>query len=48
MLYQGMTFPWDKGVGNGCGLGKTFVLPREWPIVGFQPWTKYFKNKTTR
>jgi hypothetical protein len=30
---QGMTFPWSKGVGNGCGIGETFVLPREWPSI---------------
>ncbi len=30
---QGMTFPWGKGVGNGCGLGETFVLPKKWPFI---------------
>jgi hypothetical protein len=30
---QGMTFPWGKGLGNGCGLGETFVLPKKWPFI---------------
>jgi hypothetical protein len=45
LSYQGMTFPWGKGVGNGCGLGEHLCCLGNGLLLGFSHGQKILKIK---